>query len=103
MPATLDWVKDAQDEQPDELPDQASNSQVADERSNTYLAGDWLTEIDQRYPEDERFFRKLNEYFPKGYQWIHIVDPASTSGSQFFRRLKNEFPEAWEFFLGDVE
>jgi len=103
MPASLDWVKDAQEEQDDELPEQGLNSQVAEEKSNAYLSGDWLSELDEEYPEDKRFFMKLDEHFPEGYQWVHIVDPASSSGSQFFRKLKNEFPEAWEFFLGDVE
>ncbi len=103
MPETLDWVRDAEEEENDATPDQASNSQVAEEEGNAYLEGDWLAELDETYPEDKRFFGQLEEYFPDGYRWVHIVDPASSSGAQFFHRLKNEFPEAWEFFLGDVE
>ena len=103
MPATLDWVKHEQQEQDDEFPEGELNARVAEEGSNVYLPGDWLTELDQRYPEDAQFFRRLNEYFPDGYQWVHIVDPTSGSGEQFFRRLKREFPEARDFFLRDEE
>ncbi len=104
MPKTLDWVRDAEEEEEnDAVPDQVSNSRVAEESNNAYVDGDWLAELDQAYPADARFFRQLEDYFPEGYHWVQIVDPASRSGAQFFRRLKSEFPEAWEFFLADVE
>lgn len=103
MPATLDWVRDAEEEQDDELPNDTLHAQVAEVGPRVYLAGDWLAELDQEYPADAQFFRRLNEYFPDGYQWVRVVDPASSSGEQFFSNLKKEFPEAWDFFLGDVE
>lgn len=103
MPEHLDWVKPLEENREDQLAVDSTGTGVAEDRGSVYLPGDWLDELDKRYPEDAEFFRRMREYFPEGHQWVEIVDPDSAAGQEFFGRLKSEFPEAWNFFLREVE
>ena len=105
MPATLEWVREEEEweDTPEEI---AEDIRISKERSaagNTVLLGDWLQELDEKYPEDVGFFRKLDAYFPDGHDWVFELDPASAAGEKFFRKLKADFPDAAAFFLLDDE
>ena len=60
-----------------------------------------MQELDEQYPEDVEFFRKLDEHFPDGYDWVFELNPESDAGAKFFRKLKADFPDAAAFFLLD--
>ncbi len=105
MPATLEWVREEEEweDTPEEI---AEDIRISKERSaagNTVLLGDWLQELDEQYPEDVEFFRKLDAYFPDGHDWVFELDPASAAGEKFFRKLKADFPDAAAFFILDDE
>ena len=117
MPEELSWVKEPEDPiwpeekegvvklyngRPSERP-KRPRYEPPDDQQERVLRGDWLEEMDRLYPEDVEFFRKLDERFPDGHEWVCIVNPESEVGQRFFDRLKEEFPEAWEFFLADIE
>lgn len=114
MPEELTWVKEPEDPiwpeekegvvklyngRPSERPKRPRYEPPEDEGETRYS----LADLDEMYPEDVEFFRKLDERFPDGSQWVSIVDPESEAGQRFFDRLKEEFPEAWDFFLADIE
>ncbi len=117
MPEELTWVREPEDPiwpeekegvvklyngRPSERPKRPKYEPPEDEQVRV-LPGDWLDDLDRLYPEDVELFRKLDERFPDGYEWVSVVDPKSEVGKRFFDQLKREFPEAWDFFLTDVE
>ena len=57
--------------------------------------------LDEQYPEDVEFFRRMDEHFPNGYDWVFELDPQSWEGEKFFRELRAAFPDAAAFFLSD--
>ena len=103
MSDTLEWVKAEEEGEEDSPEEIADDIRVAKERRGTEIPGDWLSEIDQQFPEDIAFFKRMNERFPDGYQWVRLLDPESEDGCRFFAQLKSDFPQAWDFFLADVE
>ena len=103
MSDTLEWVKAEETGEEDSPEEIAEDIRVAKERRGTEIPGDWLSEIDQQFPEDIAFFDRLNERFPDGYRWVRLLDPESEGGRRFFGQLKRDFPQAWDFFLADVE
>ena len=103
MPDTLEWLKDEEEEEEDAPEEIAEDIRVARERRGTELPGDWLAELDHQNPEDVVFFKRMDDQFPDGYQWVRLLDPESEDGDRFFAQLKSDFPQAWDFFLADVE
>ena len=103
MSDTLEWVKAEETGEEDSPEEIAEDIRVAKERRGTEIPGDWLSEVDQQFPEDIAFFDRLNERFPDGYRWVRLLDPESEDGRRFFAQLKRDFPQAWDFFLADVE
>ena len=52
-------------------------------------------------PRMSSSFRKLDEHFPDGHDWVFELNPESDAGAKFFRKLKADFPDAAAFFLLD--
>ena len=104
MAATLEWVKEEEEWEEDTPEEEAEDIRISKERSaapNPLVLRDWLQELDEQYPEDVEFFRKLDEHFPDGYDWVFELNPESDAGAKFFRKLKGDFPDAAAFFLLD--
>ena len=60
-------------------------------------------ELDAEFPEDLEFRRKLDEFFPDGYDWVFELSRESLVGNALARHLESEFPEAVGFFWLDDE
>ncbi len=60
-------------------------------------------ELDAEFPEDVEFRRKLDEFFPDGYDWVFELDRESVVGKALAEHLESEFPEAVGFFWLDDE
>ena len=106
MPKTLEWVMEPEAEWEDTPEEIAEDIRVSKERLaelDSVPDIDFLEEIDREYPEIAEFFRKMDERFPDGFEWIHLLDPESECGELFFRELKADFPEAWDYFLATEE
>ena len=106
MPKTREWVKEPEAEWEDTPEEIAEDIRVSRERLaelDSVPDIDFLEEIDREYPEIAEFFRKMDERFPNGFEWIDILDPDSVAGEKFFAKLEVEFPEAWNYFLADEE
>ena len=104
MAATLEWVKEEEEWEEDTPEEEAEDIRISKERSaapNPLVLRDWLQELDEQYPEDVEFFRKLDEHFPDGHDWVFELNPESDAGAKFFRKLKGDFPDAAAFFLLD--
>lgn len=106
MPETLEWVKALEPEwedTPEEIADDIRVSKDRLAKSDVLSDVDFLEEIGRENPETAEFFTRMDEYFPKGFEWVNILDPESKQGRLFFRDLKVDFPDAWDFFLATDE
>ena len=103
MPATLEWVKEEEEweDTPEEIAEDIRISKERSARHNPLADEDWLAVLDEQYPEDVEFFRRMDEHFPNGYDWVFELDPQSWEGEKFFRELRAAFPDAAAFFLSD--
>ncbi len=97
-----EWIRTEMRYDDDSTPEEdAEDIRISAER---LAAGKFITleeleqQLDERFPEDAAFFRRLDEEFP-GWEFYLGKPPShSAESAEFYRRLRAEFPEALDVF-----
>ena len=96
-----EWIRTMEyddDSTPEEDAEDARISAERVARGKFTTLEEFERQMDEEFPEDAEFFRRLDEEFVGWEQYVYDIPPDSPESIAFFRRLRAEFPDALHLF-----
>ena len=97
-----EWIRTDMEYDDDSTPEEdAEDARISAER---IAEGKFISfeeaerQMDEEFPEDAEFFRRLDEEFSDWEQHVYDIPPDSPKGIEFLRRVTAEFPDALHLF-----